>query len=103
MPTIRRSEPCTATRSMLPSQVKSVSNPHDLWIDVYAEAVLKPFGLANRRDLLAKLARYSYAHVQPCRSQFMAADEASLQRILERNPELQREQFLVRDLVTSSL
>ncbi|CAE7769672.1 unnamed protein product [Symbiodinium pilosum] len=56
--------------------VKSVSNPHDLWIDVYAEAVLKPFGLANR-------------------SQFMAADEASLQRILERNPELQREQFLV--------
>jgi len=25
-----------------------VNNPHDLWIDSYAKAVLEPFGLANR-------------------------------------------------------
>ncbi|CAE7666030.1 unnamed protein product [Symbiodinium sp. CCMP2456] len=52
------------------------SNPRDMWIDVYAKTVLEPFGLANR-------------------SQFMAADEASLQRILAENPSLQREQFLI--------
>ena len=37
-----------------------------------------------------------------CRSQFMAADEASLQRILADNPSLQREQFLARDSKSQS-
>ncbi|CAJ1422875.1 unnamed protein product [Effrenium voratum] len=55
---------------------KGSTNPHDMWIKLYAEAVLKPFGLANR-------------------SQYMAANEESLQSILERNPGLTREQFMV--------
>lgn len=65
----------TSMTSLLWNNVK-VNNPHDLWIDSYAKAVLEPFGLANR-------------------SQFMAADERNLEDILQRNPSLSREQFQV--------
>jgi len=55
---------------------RSKINIHQLWIETYAEAMLKPFGLGNV-------------------SQYMAADEESVERIIARNPHLRREDFLV--------
>lgn len=65
----------TSITSLLWHNVK-FNNPHEMWIDSYAKAVLEPFGLANR-------------------SQFMAANEESLQEILRRNPSLSSDQFQV--------
>eukprot|EP00435_Cladocopium_sp_Y103_P069063 s162_g32.t1 len=65
----------TSITSLLWHNVK-FNNPHEMWIDSYAKAVLEPFGLANR-------------------SQFMAANEEHLQEILRRNPSLSSDQFQV--------
>ena len=92
------SELVSARRSPLAHKAHGKSNPRDMWIDVYAKTVLEPFGLANRpggQEPRAGATGPCSFVVKARRSQFMAADEASLQRILAENPSLQREQFLV--------
>ena len=100
-----------------------------MWIDSYAKAVLEPFGLANRCGMVryewpancwqlfwsqtdsdwdfrgsAAIHRSTHdPHVSGyVRSQFMAANEESLQEILRRNPSLSSDQFQERNLAMRS-
>lgn len=99
-----------------------------MWIDSYAKAVLEPFGLANRCGMVryewpancwqlfwsqtdsdwdfrgsAAIHRSTHdPHVSGVRSQFMAANEESLQEILRRNPSLSSDQFQARNLAMRS-
>ncbi|OLP87130.1 hypothetical protein AK812_SmicGene31681 [Symbiodinium microadriaticum] len=51
-------------------------DPHSIWVNAFNEILLKPIGLGNM-------------------SKYMAPDDSTVQRIIRKNPHLQREDFIV--------